>query len=167
MDAHKKPSPTASKVARPKKPTPITFKLFFLVAGILLAGAAIRYLEEKNFLQHLQQQAQEKQKMQEALGWGSELKIDKKVEPLAKIRFMLRDKNHAPIKGALVQITLSHAAETKDILTQNSITLPLTMVEPGVYRGQAKIPLPGEWEASVSAQIGDSSYQISERLTLP
>lgn len=160
----KKPNP---KNIRPKKPVPMAFKLFFLVVVILLGGAALRYFEQQHFFAQLQQRTQEKEAMQEALGWGGELKIEKKSEPLAKIRFMLRDKAHSPIKGAAVQITLSYAADTNGILTQNSLTLPLSMVEPGVYRGQINLPTPGEWNAAISAQIGDNTYQTTERVTLP
>ena len=150
-----------------KNPFPFAFEIFFVVIIILIGGAVLRYLEDKHIIDQIQLYKADKEKMQEGLGWGSELKIDKGAQPLAKIRFMLRDKSHEPIKGAIVNVTLSHAAEVNDVLTQNSLTLPLTMVEPGVYRGQINLPLPGEWDAAVSAQIGQNSYQVNERLTLP
>jgi nitrogen fixation protein FixH len=152
---------------RQKKPIPLAFKLFFLVCFVLIGSAVVRYLEDKHMLDQLQIHAADKEKMQDALGWGSELKIEKTAKPLAKIRFMLRDKSHKPINGAVVNITFLHAEDRNNILTQNSLTVPLTMVEPGVYRGQIELPLPGEWDTSISAQIEQNSYQVSERLMLP
>jgi nitrogen fixation protein FixH len=157
----------AQKKMRPKKPPSIPLRLFILVVVILLGGAVIRALEDKHVMEQLQIHTVEKQEMQEALGWGSELKIDKKSEPLARIRFMLRDKNRQPIRGANVQIALSHMNDNNDMITQNSITLQLSMVEPGVYRGQTNIPLPGEWAASINAEIGNNTYQVTERVILP
>jgi nitrogen fixation protein FixH len=155
------------KKMRPKKPSSIPLRLFILVVVILIGGAVLRTFEERHFIEQLQIRETTKQEMQEALGWGSELKIDKKAEPLARIRFMLRDKNRKPIRGATVQITLSHMNDSKDMATQNSITLQLSMVEPGVYRGQTNIPLPGEWDATLNAEIDANTYQVTERVTLP
>ena len=167
MGANKVILKKAQKIKPPKRPIPWAFKLFFAIAFVIIGGAALRYVEEQHYINQLQIYADDKQKMQEALGWGSELKIDKKSEPLAKIRFMLRDQNHKPIQGAIVNITLSHASDVNGVLSQNSMNLPLTMVEPGVYRGQINLPLPGEWDASINAQIGQNSYQVNERLILP
>lgn len=157
----------AANKSRIKKPFPWVFKLFFVVATVLIAGAVLRYFEDKHIIDQIQVRANDKERMQEALGWGSELKIEKKSDPLAKVRFMLRDKNHEPIKGAVVKITLLQAVDQNNVLSQNAITLPLIMVEPGVYRGQINLPFPGDWDASISAQIGPSTYQVTERITLP
>lgn len=167
MAVNKMALKAAAKKMYPKNPMPWAFKLFFIIAFVILGGAALRYVEDKHIIEQIHIQSDNKEKMQEALGWGSELKIEKKTEPLAKIRFMLRDKKHEPIKGAIVNITLSNADERNGILAQNSLTIQLTMVEPGVYRGQINLPVPGDWDAAITAQIGDNAYQVSERITLP
>ena len=155
------------KKLRPKKPLSWVFKLFFLISALIIGSAAFRYFEDKHIIEQMHSYAENKAQMQEALGWGSELKIEKKKEPTTKIRFMLRDKKHNPIRGAVVNVTLSHADDRNGVLAQNALTLPLTMVEPGVYRGQINLPLPGDWDASITAEIGGNAYQISERVTLP
>lgn len=155
------------KIKPAKRPMPLVFRLVLCVVLILIGGAALRYSEDKHLIEAIKERISDNQKMQEVLGWGSELKIDKKTDPTARIRFMLRDKNHEPIKGALVKLTLSHSSERNGILGQNSITIPLTMVEPGVYRAQASIPVPGDWDAAISAQIGSNTYQVNQRITLP
>ncbi len=166
---HKKmPATPQDRKMRPRiNSSSVAFKVFIIIVLVLMGGAVLRYLEENHILEQMKFHALEKDNMQEALGWGSELKIDKKAEPLTKIRFMLRNRDHAPIRGATVMATLSHAAEYGNILTQSSFDLPLTMVEPGVYRGQTHLPQPGDWNVLVNARIGQNTYQINERVTLP
>ncbi|NDE89802.1 MAG: hypothetical protein EB059_01475 [Alphaproteobacteria bacterium] len=149
-----------------KKSSPLLPRLVAVVAIVLIAGAAWQYMVEKNYETQQQERTDNKQMMQDALGWGSELHFDKKENTITRIRFMLRDKQHNPIKGADVKIILSSTSQTKDILTQSNITLSLPMVEPGVYRGQIKLPHPGTWNAAINAQIGQNTYQITEHVAL-
>ncbi len=151
---------------KPKKESSFFIKLFVVFAVMMIGGTAWRMLDDQHIFEQKQIRAEEKQEMQEALGWGSELRIEKKEDNIARIRFMLRDKAHKPIQNAQVQLTLLHVKDGSGIMAQSSLTLPLSMVEPGVYRGQVKLPLPGDWDASITAQIGDNSYQTSERVTL-
>lgn len=104
----------------------------------------------------------EKQQLQDALGWGSELMIDKKPGAKAKIRFMLRDKDKKPVTGAAAQITFVRPTQAG-----HDVTAPLVMDEPGVYRAEVDVPLPGLWEATVAARAGENNYQATQRMTLP
>ncbi len=155
-----------SRAKQKQKPS-LLLRMFVLFAIAMVSATAWRVLEDKYIVEQKQIRAEEKQKMQEALGWGSELRIEKKNDNIARIRFLLRDKSRQPIKGAEVSLTLSHVNDAGGVMAQSSLTLPLSMVEPGVYRGQAKLPLPGDWDASINAQIGENSYQTSERVSLP
>lgn len=152
---------------KPKKKPSFFVRLFVVFAVVMIGGAAWRILQDKHIFEQKQILAEEKQQMQEALGWGSELRIEKKADNIARIRFLLRDKARQPIKGAEVSLTLSHVNDASGVMAQSSLTLPLSMVEPGVYRGQAKLPLPGDWDASITAMIGKNSYQTIERVSLP
>lgn len=177
MMAEEKKTPQNEKPAKGKgvprpsdKYIPWLFVLFFVVLSLLLgyfvylATSTSRGLvTEDAYNKGLAYNAVvEKQKMQDALGWGSELLVDKKPGKPAKIRFMLRDKSRAPIKDATVQIVFVRPVEAG-----HDVTLLLKMDEPGVYRGEADLPLPGLWESHVSVQIGKDTYQVSDRHTLP
>jgi nitrogen fixation protein FixH len=102
---------------------------------------------------------EDKQKMQDALGWGSELLVDRRTEKPANIRFMLRNKQREPIINATVHITLSQ-------INGKSISLPLIMDEAGVYRGEIPLPQSGVWDANTAVQIGTDTYQVTDHFTL-
>lgn len=155
-----------SRIKQKKMPS-LFIHLFVVFVIVMIGSAAWRMLEDKHLFEQKQIRTEEKQQMQEALGWGSELRIEKKQDNIARIRFMLRDKAHKPIQNAEVQLTLSHVKDGSGIVAQSSLSIPLSMVEPGVYRGQAKLPLPGDWDASITAKIGNNSYQTNERVNLP
>lgn len=101
----------------------------------------------------------EVQQTQDALGWGSEILIDKKPNHPAKIRFLLRDKDKTPIAGAAVTVIFK-----KDVLEKK---VALVMVEPGVYRAELDLPVPGLWQAVAVVEAGTTSYQVVKEIVLP
>lgn len=104
----------------------------------------------------------EKERLDDGLGLGSELLIDKRKGEPARIRFMLRDKDRKPVANASGQITFVQPANPA-----NTITAPLKMDSPGVYRSDINLPEGGEWEARIAVRIGDNAFQTSKRVILP
>lgn len=102
------------------------------------------------------------ERVEDAFGWGSELRIDKKPGMPATIRFMVHDAERKPVRNARVTITFVRPA--RDL---KNVVLILNMDEPGVYRGITDLPQGGLWEAHVSVIIGKSAYQVTKRSMLP
>lgn len=102
------------------------------------------------------------ERVEDAFGWGSELRIDKKPNMPATIRFMVHDAERKPVRNANVKITFVRPA--RDV---KGASLVLDMDEPGVYRGIIDLPQGGLWEAHVSVAIGKSVYQVTKRAMLP
>src|ERR1043166_1913893 len=71
----------------------------------------------------------EKFRLQDGLGWGSDLTIDKMVDKPAELRLLLRDKNNAPVAGAGVAVHFIKPGQR-----MSSVIGTLGMAEPGVYK---------------------------------
>jgi nitrogen fixation protein FixH len=104
----------------------------------------------------------ERKQTEDALGWGSELMVDKKPGKPAKLRFMLRDANKRPIANATIQVSFTQIGGKG---TTPAVTL--TSQEAGVYRGEVAIAQPGNWEAHLVAETGENIYQIVQRFDIP
>jgi FixH len=105
-----------------------------------------------------------KEQMEDGLGWGSELTIDKKEGQPATIRFLLRGKDRKPISEANAQIIFTPLSTTPDIKT---VTAPLNMDEPGVYRAIIDLPGPASWDVRTAIRVGKTAYQSTKRVNLP
>jgi nitrogen fixation protein FixH len=138
------------------------FFLFALTGGIIFLIWLIAPTEKKIGMNSPYERVIEKEQMQDQLGWGSELLIDKKKDQPAKIRLLLRDRNRKPISNAEVEITFTRPAGDG-----KPVTVPMGMDEAGVYRTAADLPLSGLWEARVAVRAGENTFQTSKRITLP
>ena len=104
----------------------------------------------------------EKQRAQDALGWQSELTINKGVAEPVSADFVLHDKQNASINDAQVQLTLIRPTQAG-----HDVTIMLVNKGNGHYMGEAPLPLPGLWEAHITVKSGQNTYQTSKRVTLP
>lgn len=104
----------------------------------------------------------EKQKAIDALGWRSEIKIEKTAGGPAHARFTLVDKGGKPVVGA--QVRLAFIRPTQD---GHDVTLTLNETAPGTYTGSTPLAFEGLWEAHISAKAGKNEYQADQRVTLP
>lgn len=149
---------------------PWFFVLFFLVLSCLmgwfawLANSTERGVVSTRAYQHgiAYNHILEKQRTQDALGWTSELSINKSAGNPVHAEFVLKDKQHAAIKGVQVQLTLIRPTQAG-----HDVTLMLTDKGQGRYIGEAPLPLIGLWEAHIAVKSGEISYQTSKRVTLP
>jgi len=149
---------------------PWFFVLFFLVLSCLmgwfawLANSTERGVVSKHAYQHgiAYNQILEKQRAQDALGWESDLTINKAASHPARAEFLLKDKQRGPIKGAQVQLSLIRP-------TQAGYDVKLMLIDKGNgrYVGETALALPGLWEAHIAVKSGEHSYQTSKRVTLP
>ncbi len=104
----------------------------------------------------------EKQRAQDALGWQSELTINKGVAEPVSADFMLHDKKNIPINDAQVQLTFIRPTQAG-----HDVTIMLVNKGNGHYSGEAPLPLSGLWEAHITVKSGQNTYQTSKRVTLP
>lgn len=149
-----------------------TIALFLILAGGISYGIWWGYGRWQKDQQAQQQPQQEtglasghvieKERLDDGLGLGSELLIDKRKGEPARVRFMLRDKDRKPIANATGQITFLQPGKPG-----SALTMPLKMDSPGVYRSDINLPEGGEWEVRAAVSIGENSFQTSKRVTLP
>ena len=103
----------------------------------------------------------EKQQAQDALGWQGDLALSGQGQK-QDFTFTLQDKNHRPVANGDVRMALVRPTQAG-----HDMTVALKAAAPGVYTGQATLPLPGLWEAHVVVHAGDKDYQYSKRLSVP
>jgi hypothetical protein len=132
-------------------------------AGLAIAVAGVAWWFTKDREAPMKSRVVERQQVNDGLGWGSELLIDKKKSAPAVIRFMLRDQDRNPIIKAKVQITFVGGPPKNRQVIQGT----LKEDEPGVYRGYVNLPQSGTWNIQVNAQAGDNAYQNVQEAKLP
>lgn len=148
---------------------PWFFVSFFVVLSGLMAGFAwLATSTERGVVSaHAYQNGLaynrtiEKQRAQDALGWTSDLKIEKQPSQNAHIHFKLADKNNKPLAHAQVQFMLIRPTQAG-----HDITLALKEDAPGSYFGEAPVPLKGLWEARITVKYDEYTYQAGQRVTL-
>ena len=104
----------------------------------------------------------EAKRRQEALGWRPELRAEADAELHGQAELVLVDSLGQPLVGATVTMQLERpTSEGSDI------TVAMTTVGSGVYRGAFTLPLPGAWNAHVTIRRGDALFVHEQRLVLP
>ncbi len=169
------PPPAEEKKAHPprKKERPPVFGaalilLFFAMAlgiGYLLwlVFTTYKLVDPEAYLRAMRQgRVVERQSHEDALGWGSELLIDKKPDKKARIRFLLRNRLRRPVTDARVEIRLIDPND----FSVRSRRVRLAMKEPGVYRGEVDIKS-GFWEAQIRVTEKGTAYQVTTRIFVP
>lgn len=104
----------------------------------------------------------EKQRAVDALGWHSELKIEKAPGGPAQARVLLTDKSGKAVTGAQVRLTLIRPTQGG-----HDAVVELKETAPGTYTGSTPLAYEGLWEAHISAIAGKNEYQADQRVTLP
>jgi hypothetical protein len=134
--------------------------VFFGLAAVV-AGTAWFFTKDR--APEPKSRVTERQRVEDGLGWGSELLVDKKRDEPAVIRFMLRDQDRKPLVKAKVQVTFTGGPPRKRVVVQGM----LKEDEPGVYRSSLALPHSGIWQVQVNAQAGENAYQNVQEMTLP
>ncbi len=153
MKNGKKP-PTKSKTTKTENSAAGHFIPFAFIGAALLIGFVLWLLQPPDSLTH----TVANQRIENALGFDSDLSIEKRVDQPTKIRLMLRDRKHEPVKGAKAEIIFSGQGK--------KIKEALVMDEPGVYRAVLDVPK-GRWDARVTVQLGSYDFQAVKDVTLP
>ena len=95
---------------------------------------------------------------QKAVGWQSGLSID----TTGKLTLTLKDKNHQPVQGARVSVTL-----TRPLGDARAYNVMLDERADGHYEGSFATPMPGRWIVTVSAHLNAFGYQMNHEVLVP
>lgn len=78
---------------------------------------------------------------------------------VAGVSVNARDSNSQPLRGATVKL-----AVVRPGLTEPEQIMDLVETDPGAYRGQVTMMLPGKWVAAVQLQRGEDRFEMQQQL---
>lgn len=122
--------------------------------GLVTEGAY-----EKGLTYNQSIQADEQQK---ALNWHGQLTFTPSSERAVMADFVLNDSFGQPLKNA--DVTLWLVRPTQAGIDQR---MNLSSQMDGHYSGNVSLPVPGLWEARISAMYQGKNYQLVKRVSLP
>ncbi|MBI3420245.1 MAG: FixH family protein [Proteobacteria bacterium] len=165
-EAEEKPAPKPAKPLPAWVPAAVMGLFLFLTVGVgyvIWLVVNTWHLVRDDFTHMSSGRVVEKQRYEDALGWGSELMVDKKPGKPARIRFLLHDSARHPITDAVVEILMTQSQTPG----AKPVSAALKMDEPGVYRGEVEMEGSGLWEAQIRVTQGKNSYQVTQRVMVP
>lgn len=148
---------------------PWYFVIFFSALAAVFAGFA--YIAHKTHPGVVTEDAYEKglkyniqiarAQAQESLRWHSAFTLSHPSTEHWLLEFTLKDAAEKPVAGAKVSLKMMRPS-------RQSMDFMVDMAEtsPGIYAAEVKPPVPGLWEAQVSAVSGKNSYQAAQRVEL-
>ncbi len=141
------------------------FVLVFAVNGVMVwfalsswTGLEITNPYERGLTYN---RALEAAREQAALGWQADLRFEQTGPRHGTLEFRLQDRDGGRLAGAKVDAELVRPTEEG-----HDFALDLSEREPGRYRAEVELPLPGQWEVRLAARARGEVYRLSPRIYL-
>ncbi len=103
----------------------------------------------------------EAEKEQAALGWRADFRFAQTGQRRGTLELDLNGRDGARLQGAKVDALLVRPTQEG-----YDSDLALDESEPGHYRAELELPLPGQWEVRLAARAGGEVYRLSPRIYL-
>ena len=98
-----------------------------------------------------------------ALGWSvsADFPINPVINNNEKYRFTIVDKNGVPVSDGQVTANIYRPSDVNA-----DFQVAMNEIVPGVYTGDIKFPLKGQWEVTVTLKHGEDVYDFSRRVSV-
>ena len=101
----------------------------------------------------------EAQRQQAALGWRIAADLGEPLDGVARLEVALEDRDGQPLYAEAVTATLQ-----RPTVEGMDSRMVMTPAGPGLYRADARVPLPGVWDLVLQVERGQDSHVSKQRL---